>query len=127
MSRCVIIWGERDDLSDHDEALDKFLQVTQKHGLCLGFDKIQYKKDEINFYMDMYTVNGHKPAKEKKKAIAEMPMPTNVKELQSFLGVCNFLLKYSPRLAELSDDLASKHVKAYLTTGVQSTQKPSMP
>ena len=41
-----------------------------------------------------------------KKAIAEMPMPTNVKELQSFLGVCNFLSKYSPRLAEFSDDLS---------------------
>ena len=40
----VIIWGEKDDLSDHDAALDKFLQVTRQHGLCLGFDKIQCKR-----------------------------------------------------------------------------------
>ena len=40
----MIIWGEKDDLSDNDEALDKFLQVTREHGLCLGFDKIQYKR-----------------------------------------------------------------------------------
>ena len=45
----IVVWGEKDDLSDHDEALYKFLQVTQEHGLCLGFDKIQYKKDEISF------------------------------------------------------------------------------
>ena len=101
----MIVWGEKDNLSDHDEVLDKFLQVTQEHGICLGFDKIQYKKDEISFYGDTYTVNGHKPADEKKKAIAEVSMPTNVKELQSSLGVCNFLSKYSPRLAELSNDL----------------------
>ena len=69
------------------------------------FDKIQYKKTEISFYGDTYTVNGHKPADEKKRAITEMPKPTNVKELQSFLGVCHFLSKYSPRSAELSDDL----------------------
>ena len=24
----MIVWGEKDDSSDHDEALDKFLQVT---------------------------------------------------------------------------------------------------
>ena len=30
---------------------------------------------------------------------------SNVKELQSFLSMCNFLSKYSPQLAELSDDL----------------------
>ena len=43
-----------------------------------------------------------------------MPRPTNVKELQSFLGVCNFLSKYSPGVAELSDDwhkLACKRVQ----------------
>ena len=101
----MIIWAEKDDLSDHDAASDKFLQVTRKHGLCLGFDRIQYKREEISFYGDTYTVHGHKPADEKKKAIAEMARPTKMKELQSFLGVCNFLSKCSPRFAELSDDL----------------------
>ena len=28
----MIIWGEKDDLSDHDAALDKFLQVTRNMG-----------------------------------------------------------------------------------------------
>ena len=60
-------------LSDHDEALDKFLQVTQEHGLCLGFDKIQYKKDKISFYGDTYTVNGHKPAKERRRPLQRCP------------------------------------------------------
>ena len=45
----MIVWGEKDDLSDHDEALDKFLQVTQVHGLCLRFEKIQYKKGRYQF------------------------------------------------------------------------------
>ena len=34
-----------------------------------------------------------------------MEQLTNVKELQSFLGMCNFLPKYSAQIAELSDDL----------------------
>ena len=62
----MIIWGEKDDLSDHDAALDKFLQVTRQHRLCLGFDKIQYKREEISFYGDTYTDHGHKLANERK-------------------------------------------------------------
>ena len=34
-----------------------------------------------------------------------MHQPTNVWELQCFLCMSNFLSKYSPRMAELSEDL----------------------
>ena len=59
-----------------------------------------------NQFMGIHIIiHGHKPAEERKRAIAEVPRPTNVKELRSFPGVCNILSKYSPRLAELSNDL----------------------
>ena len=34
-----------------------------------------------------------------------MPVPTNVMELQTFLGMCQYLAKYSARPAELSEPL----------------------
>ena len=34
-----------------------------------------------------------------------MPTPTNVTELQTILGMCQYLAKYSPRIAELSEPL----------------------
>ena len=34
-----------------------------------------------------------------------MPVPTNVTELQTFLGMCQYLAKYSARTAELSEPL----------------------
>ena len=86
----------------------------------------------------MYTVNGQKPAEEKKKAIAEMPMPTNVKRLHRFLEVCNFLSKYSPRLAELSDDMHQltckgipynwglEHMKAFNALKEELTSVPAL-
>ena len=39
------------------------------------------------------------------EAITQMPTPTNVTELQTFLGMCQYLAKYSPRTAELSEPL----------------------
>ena len=46
-----------------------------------------------------------KSINDKIKGITEMHQPTNVRELQCLLGMCNFLSKYSPRMAELSEDL----------------------
>ena len=74
----LIIWGNKDDGSDHDEALTKFLQTTKENGLKINIDKIQYKAKEVSFFGETYTTNGHRPSAEKIKAIQDMPVPTNV-------------------------------------------------
>ena len=101
----LIIWGNKEDGSDHDEALTKFLQTTKENGLKINIDKIQYKAKEVSFFGETYTTNGHRPSTEKIKAIQDMPVPTNVTELQTFLGMCQYLVKYSARTAELSEPL----------------------
>ena len=35
----IIIWGDKEDGSDHDVALARFLQVTHGNGLRINFDK----------------------------------------------------------------------------------------
>ena len=101
----IIIWGDKENGSDHDAALAHFLQVTRENGLRINFDKIQYKTTEVTFFGETYTTKGHKPASDKVQAITHMPTPTNVTELQTFLGMCQYLAKYSPRIAELSEPL----------------------
>ena len=101
----IIIWGDKENGSDHDVALARFLQVTRENGLRINFDKIQYKTTEVTFFGETYTTKGHKPASDKVQAITHMPTPTNVTELQTFLGMCQYLAKYSPRIAELSEPL----------------------
>ena len=62
---------------------------------------LQYKQDEVEFFAETYTVKGYKPAKGKVQAIAEMPAPSCKKEIQSFIGMINYLSKFSARLSEL--------------------------
>ena len=50
----------------------------------------------------MYTVNGCKPAKGKVQAVAKMPTQSCRKEVQSFIGMINYLSKFSARLSELA-------------------------
>ena len=60
----------------------------------------------------MYTTKGHKPNNAKIIAITEIPKPTCVKDLQTLLGLVEYLSKFSPRITELAeplDDLTKKH------------------
>ena len=68
----------------------------------INIDKIQYKAKEVSFFGETYTTNGHRPSAEKIKAIQDMPVPTNVTELQTFLGMCQYLAKYLARTAKLT-------------------------
>ena len=47
-------------------------------------------------------MDGCKPAKGKVQAIVEMPAPSCKKEVQSFIGMINYLSKVSARLSELA-------------------------
>ena len=42
---------------------------------------------------------------DKVQAVTGMTTPTSVTELQHFLGMCNFLSMFSPRMAEISEPL----------------------
>ena len=55
---------------------------------------------------------GCKPSDTKVKAITEMPKPTTLKDLQTFLGMVQYLSKFFPRIAEIAEplrDLTKKH------------------
>ena len=80
---------------DHDVALTNLLETTRKCNIRLNFDKLQYKMTEVNFFGDIYTADGHKPVQSNASAIVEMPPPTCIKHVQSFIGMVNFLSNFS--------------------------------
>ena len=101
----LLIWGNEEDGSDHDRAFQSVLETTHKNNLKLNIAKIQYCQKKVTFFGETYTVDGHQPMPDKVQAVTEMTTPTSVTELQCFLGMCNFLSKFSPRMAEISEPL----------------------
>ena len=75
----IVVAGYKPDHSDHEHAFTHLIQTAQKCNVKLNYDKLQYKKDEVDFFGKTYTTNGHKPAKSKVSAITAMPSPTNKK------------------------------------------------
>ena len=101
----LLIWGNEEDGSDHDCAFQSVLETTCKNNLKLNIAKIQYRLKKVTFFGETCTVDGHQPMPDKVQVVTEMTIPTSLTELQCFLGMCNFLSKFSPRIAEISEPL----------------------
>ena len=70
-------------------------------------------KPEVDFFGETYTIDGQKPSQSKVKAIQEMPPPQSKKQVQSFIGMINYLSKFSAHLSELAElicELAKERV-----------------
>ena len=46
-------------------ALTALLETARKYNIQLNYDKLQFKKTEVDFFRETYTIGGHKPAKPK--------------------------------------------------------------
>ena len=58
---------------DHDLALIALLETERKCNIQLNYDKLQYKKTEVDFFGETYMISGCKPAHTKVSAITSMP------------------------------------------------------
>ena len=108
----IMVIGYQEDEWDHDKAFTQLLETAKKNNIKLNFDKIQYRQQEVEFFSETYTTQGCKPSNTKVKAITEMPKPTTLKDLWIFLGMVQYLSKFSPRIAEIAEplrDLMKKH------------------
>ena len=101
----IMVVGKQSNHKDHDVSLTNLLESARKCNIRLNFDKLHYKKTEVNFFGETYTTDGHKPAQSKFSAIVEMPPPTCKKQVQSFIGMVNYFSKFSVRLSELVEPI----------------------
>ena len=98
-----MVVGKQQKHSNYETTLTNLLETARKCSIHLNFDKLHYKKKEVDFFRETYTTDGHKPAQSKVSAISEMPPPTCKKQVQSFIGMVNYLSKFSARLLELTE------------------------
>ena len=99
----MIIYG-RDD-HDHDGNLLNFLEVCRKNNLTLHSEKMQFRLPKVSFFRHTWSDKGLSPDPKKIEAVKKMEMPQDMETMRSFLGFVNYLNRFSPHLAELSDPL----------------------
>src|SRR6267154_647706 len=110
------------DFDTHMEALKEVFARLRRAGLKLHPKKCKFAMEEINFLEHKINGKGVSVDGKKVEAMKNWPVPKSVKELQSFLGYCNyyrkFLRDYSKKTVPLNK-LLQKDVKYVWTAECQ--------
>ena len=99
----ILVSGEADEI--HLKNLHRVLQRLQECGLRLNSNNFHLMLDQVVFLGTTISAERISPTKKRVKAIREAEAPTNVLELQSFLGNANFLRKFVPDFARNASPL----------------------
>ena len=97
----MIIYGRNDQ--EHDKHLLNFLEVCRKNNLTLNPEKMQFRLPQVSFFGHQWSARGLSPDPKKIEVVKRMELPQDVETMRSFLSLVNYLNRFSPRLAELSE------------------------
>ncbi|CAB4002062.1 Hypothetical predicted protein [Paramuricea clavata] len=104
---CIFGCGDTDEQAskDHDKNLIALLNRCSERDLRLSAKKIQFKATSVSFMGHILTDKGVAPDPSKVIAILEMPKPVDRNGVQRFLGMCQYLSKFCPKLSKIVSPL----------------------
>ena len=76
-------------------------------GLTVNWEKSKFLQQEIHFLGFIISLDGIRANPAKVEAIMRFPEPKNIKQLQSFLGLCNFYRKFQKNYAQVTSKLSA--------------------
>ena len=94
----ILVFGKTRE--EHDQNLKAVLTRSLKKGIILNEDNIEVGMSQVQYFGHLLTADGLKPDPAKVAAIQDMPPPTNKNELQTILGMVNYLSRFAPNLSE---------------------------
>ena len=116
----MVIYG-RTNL-EHDRHLVNFLDICRRNTLMLNPDKMQFRLPQVSFFGHQWSAKGLSPNPKKIAVVKRMDLPGDVDTMRSFLGLVNYLNRFSPCLAELSEplrEICRQHTEFQLTKSVR--------
>ena len=127
----ILVFGRGDSIEeaekDHDINLWNLMLRCREVNLKLNPKKFQFKVKQITWMGHLLSSGGITPHPDRVRAIVDMTPPQDVKGVQRFLGMCNYLSRFAPNLAEIVKPLtglthvdavwswSSQHDKAFKT------------
>lgn len=99
----ILIYGKTEQ--EHDENLRAMLQRSRERGVKLNPEKSVVCATEVSYFGHLITKDGVKPDPAKIAAIKDMKPPKDKGELETILGMVNYLSKFAPGLASINAPL----------------------
>uniref|UniRef100_A0A5S6QGC4 RNA-directed DNA polymerase n=1 Tax=Trichuris muris TaxID=70415 RepID=A0A5S6QGC4_TRIMR len=95
----VIIVGK--DNNEHQRNLEAVLKRIDEFGFCIRPEKCSFGMARIKYLGFIFDKYGRRPDPAKIEAIKSMPIPTDVANLRSFLGMLNYYGSFVKEMREL--------------------------
>src|ERR1700710_2265828 len=99
----ILIYTET--LEEHRKVARCVLETLEKHKLFLKPEKCDFEKTEIEYLGVIISYNSMRMDPVKIKGIVEWPTPTNVKQVQAFLGFVNFYRRFIRGISDIARPL----------------------
>ena len=99
----ILISGRED--ADHFDNLDKVLQKIEDMGATVNRNKCVFLADEVEYVGFIIDKNGVRPTQKKIESIVKIPEPSNLKELQSFIGGINYYSRFIDNMSTIAKPL----------------------
>ena len=93
MADDMVIAG-RDEM-EHDRNFLAFMEKCMENNLTLNLEKIQFKQTQVSFYGHCWSKHGISPDPKKIQALKHVEFPLDKETMRSFLGMTNYLNRYS--------------------------------
>lgn len=89
----------------HDKRLRKVMDRFREFNVLLNKEKCVFGVSQIRFIGHIFTATGFTPIHDHLTAVREFREPTNNEEVRSYLGLVNYVGKFIPNLATVSEPL----------------------
>ncbi|KAK2722616.1 hypothetical protein QYM36_002972 [Artemia franciscana] len=99
----IIISGKT--IEEHDANVRSALIRAREKGVKLNLQKCVFKCNSIPYFGHVISENGIHPDPQKVRALREMRTPNTKDELQTILGMMNYLARYIPNLSSINQPL----------------------
>ncbi|KAG8173610.1 hypothetical protein JTE90_008227, partial [Oedothorax gibbosus] len=108
----VIVYAP--NFREHQQRLRKVLKCIQDAGLTLNSKKCCFGKKKFTILGHLVDAHGIYPGPEKVVAVEKFPIPQNITEVRTFLGLCSYYRRFIRNFADIAKplhELLKKDVK----------------
>jgi hypothetical protein len=99
----ILIYSKNPE--EHRDHVNMILRALDKWDLKVELEKTEFEVTQCEFLGAIVTTNGIKMDPKKVEAIQNWPVPQTVKEIQAFLGLCNYYRRFIKQYSHLATAL----------------------